>query len=342
MLRAMSSAVSGLQAQQTELDVIGNNIANVNTTGFQSSRVLFKDMFYSMVNSGSSEQNPSQVGNGTQVGSIDKLMTREGATQTDRALDLYIDGDGYFAVNSQSDGSGGTDYTRVGDFHVDSKGYLVDTNGKYVEGADSSSGTTTLGQGINLESGNSLVTLVTSTGSIIPIDSGNYSQLTNIAINSDGTISASMGDQTGTLNTAKINSVGGNTGFSYGDLSDITYDPTTSTYTATDNGTAGTALDVGASGAIKIGIVNFANPDGLAEDGDSNFTATLSSGSANCINEGTSSGVLIRSGELEMSNVDLAKEFTNMITTERGYQSNARVITTSDEMVQELVNLKRS
>jgi flagellar hook protein FlgE len=93
--------------------------------------------------------------------------------------------------------------------------------------------------------------------------------------------------------------------------------------------------------ALRIALVSFVNPDGLLEAGNSNFVASTSSGDPNYLAAGSGNSIVIRSGELEMSNVDLAKELTNMIITQRGYQSNSRVITTSDEMVQDLLNLKR-
>lgn len=338
MLRSLSSAVTGLRAQQTEMDIIGNNIANVNTAGFRSSRANFEDLFYQTLNGGSDTVNPSEVGYGAQVGSIDKIMDREGATQTDRALDVYIDGDGYFAVNSKPDNTGSTYYTRVGDLHINADGYLVDANGGFVIGAaDSGSGAAPTGP-INVESGNAVVTLQATDGSIIPIDASSYKNL-SISIGSDGSISGEYNGKSGTLYAASATTSTG-AAIDYSKLSNLSYDTATKTYTATYNGTANTTLTVGSAQVMHLGIFNFANEDGLAENGGSYYTANRSSGAATCSIAKDGNTTSLRTGALEMSNVDLAKEFTNMIVTERGYQSNARVITTSDTMLQELVNLQ--
>lgn len=339
MLRSLSSAVTGMQSQQTEMDIIGNNIANVNTPGFRSSRANFEDLFYQTLQGGSETSNPSEVGYGAEVGSIDKNMGRVGATETDRALDVYIDGDGYFSVNTKADGTGDTLYTRVGDFHIDSQGDLVDSNGNFVEGAAKASNGDTVTSGpINLESQNSLITLQTDDGTIIPIDSNSYQNL-SISIGSDGSIQGEYNGQSGTLCSAQIAPQGTDTSFDYSKLSNIAYDATTKTYTGTYDGTANTTLTVGASQELHIGVFNFVNEDGLSESGNSYYTADRSSGQGVCTIAGDNNTTGLRTGELEMSNVDLASEFTNMIVSERGYQANARVITTSDTLLQELVNL---
>lgn len=348
MLRSLSSAVSGLQAQQTEMDIIGNNIANVNTTGFRSSRASFTDLFYQTLDAGSEDTNPMQVGNGTQVASTDKIMTRVGATQTDRALDLYIDGDGYFGVQTKS---GGALYTRVGNFHIDANGYLCDSAGNYILGTneqtttDAASGasTTTVSAGLplNFESQNAVTELVTTDGETIPIDADQYKNL-SITFSTDGTISGTLGGKTGTLYTAAVATADGAGNVDPTQLSNITYDSTAKTYSADYDGKKGVTVTIGAPQQMHVALFSFVNQDGLVEQGDSNYAAGKSSGAAACFLAGQGNTVELRSGSLEMSNVDIAREFTNMIVTERGYQSNARVITTSDEMLQELINLKRS
>lgn len=138
MMRSMYSGVSGLRVHQTKMDVIGNNIANVNTIGYKSQRVNFTEVFSQTLQSGSgaSEEtgrggvNPMQVGLGVNVSSIDMLMTRGAAQRTDNPFDLMIDGDGFLAV---SDGSG-TYFTRAGALRQDDNGNLVIPNGMKVQG----------------------------------------------------------------------------------------------------------------------------------------------------------------------------------------------------------------
>ena len=333
----MNSAVTGLQAQQTAMDIISNNIANVNTAGFKSSRATFKDLFYQTLSQGTDTQNPWQVGYGSVVGSVDKVMSRVGANQTDRSLDLYLDGEGFFVVNTQADGSGNTEFTRVGNFDVNKYGYLVDSNGNYVMSASNNGGTVSLGKPINLESQDSFITLETASGDIVPIDKKQYGSLSNITFNNDGSITANLGDKVGTLNINTVQKYDG-TNFpgDYSNLSNITFDGTN--YKA-DYGGSNRTLTLGTKETLKIGLANFVNQDGLSQNGNNTFIATNSSGAPNYFQAGLNNSESIRSGALEMSNVDLAKQFTDMIVTERGYQSNARTITKSDEMMQELVNL---
>lgn len=301
MMRSMMSAVTGLRAQQTAMDVIGNNIANVNTTGFKSSSTNFEDLFYQTLDAGTQQVNPSQVGYGSQVSNVSKNMTSTGATQTDNPTDLYIDGQGFFAVNTKADGTGQTYFTRVGNFHFDQTGKLVDSSGNYVE---SNLGAAGVYKNVHLDTdATSAAWLIPNDGTAaVQITSGtNFAQLSNISINSDGSIKASIGNKTGTISS---------------------------------DGTA--------ANDIKVGLATFLNDSGLSEVGSNYYLASQSSGAANYTTGGGTNATVIRSNALEMSNVDLAKEFTDMITTQRGFQANSRVITVSDSMLDELINLKRS
>lgn len=138
MLRSMYSGVSGMKGFQTKLDVIGNNIANVNTTGFKSSRVMFKDIL-SQTSSGASApdgtttagQNAKQVGLGVSVSSIDTLHLPGSAMTTNNPTDLRINGDGFFLVK-MNDAQEVPYLTRAGDFHVDANRNLVTSDGFFV------------------------------------------------------------------------------------------------------------------------------------------------------------------------------------------------------------------
>lgn len=137
MLRSLYSAVSGMKSHQTRLDVIGNNIANVNTYGFKSSRARFQDVFYQKLTSATAGTgtrggtNASQIGYGAQLGGIDLNMGRSALQSTDNALDLAIAGDGFFQV---MDPDGNTFYTRAGVLNIDPSGNLIDANGNIVLG----------------------------------------------------------------------------------------------------------------------------------------------------------------------------------------------------------------
>src|SRR5699024_8566377 len=134
MLRSLYSGVSGLRGFQTKLDVIGNNIANVNTVGYKKSRVTFQDLI-SQTTSGAMGPtrnrrgvHPMQVGTGSALSSIDVLHTQGFRETTNNPLDLQIEGDGYFIVET----SNGNAYTRAGNFYLDDDEYLVNANGYFV------------------------------------------------------------------------------------------------------------------------------------------------------------------------------------------------------------------
>lgn len=276
MIRSMFSAVSGLKGHQTMLDVIGNNIANVNTAGFKASRVLFSDMYYQTLSNASAPTpatggtNPTQIGYGSKVSSIDLLNTRSGLQQSGRAMDTYISGEGFFTVK---DSAGELNYTRVGSFSFDASGNLLDASGSFVMGQ--------------------IPTLSNPVGTLVPINIPSFQNYSGISIGSDGAIT----------------------------------------------GTNLTTMAIQTLGQIPIAVFN--NPDGMEQRGDQYFGETLNSGAPGYAAAGTGLAGQLVSGGLEMSNVDLSKEFTDMIVAQRGYQANARVITTSDQVLEELVNLKR-
>lgn len=138
MMRSLSSAVAGLRTHQTKMDVIGNNIANVNTYGFKASRTTFEDIYYQSLSSASGPVgttqggvNPTQIGYGSSVATIDVLNSQTGGVSTNRSMDVYITGDGYLVTN---DGYGNLTYTRLGALYFDEEGNLVDGEGKFVQG----------------------------------------------------------------------------------------------------------------------------------------------------------------------------------------------------------------
>jgi flagellar hook protein FlgE len=283
MIRSMFSGVTGLRSHQTMMDVVGNNIANVNTASFKASRVVFTDVYYQTLSAGSLSgedegeaggTNPSQIGYGTQVASIDILNTRGGYMQTDKETDLYIAGEGYFVVgNTETDVA----YTRVGNFTFDPQGYLVDAQGNHV-------------RGLNDDGGIDPEDMELDDLEAIQVDKEDY---TSIAIGQNGIITG-VDKETGEV----------------------------------------VAL-------AQIALAIFPNPDGLIQSGNMYYSAGINAGEPTFNEPNTTvSGALIANG-LEMSNVDLSKQFTDMIIAQRGFQANSRVITTSDEILQELVNLKR-
>jgi flagellar hook protein FlgE len=295
MMRSLYSGISGLKNHQTRMDVIGNNIANVNTAGFKASRTIFQDIYSQTSRSaaapivdGAGGTNPMQIGLGVKLATIDVLHTPAAIQRTDRELDAMIEGDGFFAVSETAADIGDTAvyYTRAGNFYLDAEGNLVTASGMFVRG-------------------------VMGDGSVVTIPA------TGIAEEDLGTIYITPGT-----------------------YSSISIDP------------SGVIQGTDASGAkvqiAAIAVATFINPAGLEKMGDSLYAATPNSGAVGgdptapvYFQAGTNGAGKINPGGLEMSNVDIATEFTDMIVTQRGFQANSRIITVSDTLLEELVNLKR-
>jgi len=552
MMRALYSGVAGLKTHMQRMDVIGNNIANVNTYGFKSSRATFRDMYYQQVRGASvgtmtrGGVNPSSVGYGSQLSSIDLMMGSSSFTSTGNQLDIAITGEGFLQVQ---DPEGNIYYTKAGMLDIDTLGRVVDTNGNFVLGTSATSGqlnsndpsrsiiqitvdpiepqvstieTTVLGKGLTITASNQTnlgnVSFTFSASATkgngddfvagepleVVMESGNpniavrlnqnykFSNMAELSTAINNAITEANGgahpagsftftldpdfkDLTGSeIATSKDNSVRGkiNTekledgtvpkdsdwanyitlsyGSAFSGAGDTSITWTASgtapnknlsvtvttkdgkTYTNTnitdgsqafelknaaatdpedriiikvpgfatltadapatppkaptppigtaipstpstvlglgkqtwtlDGGTEGgpqsyenlTGISIGSDGTIigshpvhgrlvlgRIDLANFANPMGLEQTGNSYFQETANSGAPSLAIAGEDGTGAIRNSALEMSNVDLAQEFSDMIITQRGYQANSRIITVSDTMLEELVNLKR-
>lgn len=469
MMRSLYSGVAGLKTHQTKMDVIGNNIANVNTIGFKSSSVLFRDVLYQTTSSATGATrdtggtNAAQIGLGTKMSSIQTKMESGAAQSTNNPYDLMLDSSSFFVV-----GRGGTNYfTKVGNFEIDGAGCLVTSNGYQVmgwqvdpenptqikrdtvtalypesaENKKSSPEQTTMMHMI----GNIDMTdpdLTSTDGSVISVsiyDSLGYNYTVKYKITKDQTVAddsmynlelVSIRDannveilgaddptttdvveggytatMNGSTNPIKIKFDADNGKFVYAGtagqkealLEIKPMDPTKKgdVFTSVVNGETvdgitvdfsnltmyeadgessakmirGSVDKVGggrAMGSLKnvnidnsgkiygvysngetkllgqIAVANFTNPMALEAIGNSMYQATQNSGEFDGIGVAVDDdGGKLTQGVLEMSNVDLSSEFTEMITTQRGFQANSRIITTSDTMLEELVNLKR-
>jgi len=399
MLRSLFSGISGLRSHQTMLDVTGNNIANVNTTGFKSSQTQFQDALSQVVQNASGAQagtggtNPAQVGLGVRVAGVTTNFTQGASQLTGRSTDMMIQGDGFFVVRKGAD----TFYTRAGGFDFDATGQMVlPGEGALVQGwaakngvIDTNSPLTDLRVPAGTLMGAVATTSATYEGNlqsdaangtvieraITAYDStGVERQITLTLTKAAGgwTMAAASGTDTatsplaftstGALDVAASTGLTGTGTFTLGavtvDLSKVTGFAGVQTIAAStqDGHSAGTlqAFSLGADGTItgsfsnglkqtvgRIALGSFTNPAGLEKAGGSLFRTTVNSGNAQVGAAGTGGRGGLAGGALEMSNVDLSSEFTNLIIAQRGFQANSRVITTSDELLQELVNLKR-
>jgi flagellar hook protein FlgE len=286
MMRSMFAAISGLKTHQIMMDVTANDIANVNTIGYKSSRTTFKDSLAQLQRGGAGQgpgqggSNPAQVGLGTQLGSIDSQMGSGALQSTGNALDVAIQGDGWFRIGQATVAgttatltAGTEQYTRAGNFSRNDQGYLVTADGFYVVGR----------------------TVPSTTVSATPPGADQLIQIpqgaSSIAIGQDGSVS---------------------------------YIPAGSSTRTT---------------AGYISLAKFPNDSGLQRASGNRWTANAASGAEEVGTPGGDFGST-SPGTLEMSNVDLATEFTNMISAQRGFQANSRVISTADDMLNDVVNMK--
>jgi len=269
MLRSLNAAATGLQAQQRNVDVIANNLANVNTTGFKRSRAEFADLLYvqlqepgAAVSQGEGLYSPTgiQIGHGVRNTATTTLFSVGAFAQTDRALDLVIEDQGeargFFQVELPN---GSTAYTRDGSFQVDRDGTIV-TSGGY---------------------------------RVFPNVTGIPDDYISIMVGTDGTVQVILPD-----------------------------DPT--------------PQDVG-----QIELASFVNPAGLRAHGSNLYLETGASGSAATGVPGDEQFGVLRSGFVESSNVEAVRELVNLITAQRAYEMNSRVIQTADEMLQATATLRR-
>lgn len=313
MVKSMNAAIAGLKAHQTRLDVIGNNIANVNTWGYKTRTTNFKDSVYTNLINGQSGTaqlgnlggiNVSQLGYGAVVSSVSANFGTSNGQYTGNDLDCMIDGTGFFitgpyreavanaqAVENGARGSfnianSGMLLSRVGIFTPDANGYLVDDNGNYVFGYV-------------------CPTQIPDENNIIQ---PNYDELVPIRI--------PINDETGEMYSI--------TSWRIGQSGSIVG--------TTTNG------DPVAIGQIAVASVE--NPNGLNQKTGYYYEVGNNAGDVIAMQTTAATGN-INSGFLEMSNTDLASDFAAMITTQRGYQANTKIITVTDEILEQLVNMKR-
>ena len=260
MIRSLWIARTGLDAQQTQLDVIANNLANVSTNGYKRQRAVFEDLLYqNLRQSGAQSSQQTQVPRGLQLGtgarpvSTAHLFTQGNLQKTDNSLDIAVNGEGFFQVLLPD---GTTGYTRDGSFQKDSQGQIVTADGYPVQPA------------------------ITIPANALSISVGN-----------DGTV---------------------------------------------------TVTQPGVAAATQIGsmqLATFVNPAGLQSIGQNLFLETAASGTPTPNAPGSNGAGVVQQGYVETSNVNVAEELVTMIQTQRAYELNSKVVSTSDSMLGRLTQL---
>jgi len=262
MIRSLWTAATGMQAQELNIDVISNNLANVNTSGFKKSRAEFQDLLYENMRPAGAASSADttvptgiQLGHGTRPSAVQKMFGQGDFQNTQNELDWAIEGDGFFQIELPN---GDTGYSRSGEFKLDADGRIVNPDGF------------------------PLIPEMT-----VPTDT------ISISVGLDGTVSV---------------------------------------------------IQAGDATPIEIGTVQlarFVNPAGLRSLGKNLYSSTNASGDEITGTPGENGFGTLAQGFLEMSNVSVVDEMVNMITAQRAYETNSKVITTADDMLQLANNLKR-
>lgn len=405
ILTSLFTAVSGLNTYGNAMSVIGNNIANIGTVGFKSSRASFADLVSASLGGGSST---GQVGLGVFLNDVQTSFAQGSLSNTGNTLDLAIDGTGFFGLR---DNAGAVSYTRAGQFEVNNLGEIVDPSGRFLQGYQASPTGVILGTVGNITLSTATVApQATSTAAVeanlnaastIPVTAFDVTDASTYNFSNGITIYDTLGSQhqlrlyyvrasantwnlysqvDGGAATAQTNLVfnssgvltgGGTQAFSlpitggaatplnvamdfsamtqYGAASNLTNQTqdgfTSGSFQGLSIDSVGRVVAQFSNGQTRtlaqVVLNRFTNPNGLARSGESGFVETVDSG-APLAGAPTNNGLgRLISQAIEQSNVDLGKEFVDMIITQRAFQANSRAITTSDEMLQELVNLKR-
>jgi flagellar hook protein FlgE len=414
MLSSYSTALSGLNAMSTAIDIVGNNLANLNTTGYKEDRADFKDLVAQSLGGDSQHQ----VGLGTAAPITSRIFSQGTITQTQSSYDAAINGNGFFVVKN---GDGQSLYTRDGSFTVDQSGYLKTSTGEYVQGWSAQNGVLNssgalgniqlpIGQNLppqattqitlagNLSSSaqagtaagtfTQQVQAVDSLGNTVPLNmtftkSSTVSGQWDYAVTTPGgpVVAGGTGsiqfDSSGAITSPTA--ANGNIALSVSGLTDgasnmnvnwnlynsdgtprfTQFSEASSISSQSQNGQVaaqltGVSLQNGgnvvatySNGAqqqvvAQLAVAGVRNPESLVDVGNNNFSLGANTAAPTVGTAGTGGRGAVDGESLEGSTVDIASEFSNLLVYERSYQANSRVVTVSDQLAQEAVNLVHS
>ncbi len=413
MIGSLYAGISGLNANATAMTVVGDNIANVNTTAFKANRSSFANILSQSLGGGGS----SDIGRGVDFWGTTPMWSQGSMENTSSPTDLAINGRGFFMVN---DTNGGRFFTRAGEFTFDRNGALRNPDGLVVQGyavngvaADGALSLGSIGDisvpggsvsppvassdfttELNLDAGaapgdiyTSAATFYDSLGNNIPVTftftntaPGQWTAAATIpatagtgvtlggaasiplTFDASGNLTSPAADvnvELALTNGASAQTVSwdlfDDSGLNRGDVTGYA-SPSTTTFQTQNGFPAGSLRGVSFDEAgvvtgsysngqltplFQVALVDFPSYNGLTKMGHNLYAESLESGQALPGTPGSGTLGSISPSSIEMSNVDLAQEFVKMITTQRAFQANSRVITTSDEVLTELINIKR-
>jgi len=329
LIGSLNSGISALRNFARGLEVIGNNIANVNSVAFKGSTTKYTDSFSQFLNKPASSPSngngsnvsASQIGLGVEISGIHSKFLQGALSTTGQTTDLAIEGEGFFKVRNVP---GNTVFaTRAGDFRRDDRSFLVTNDGYRVQGLTGGTASWEATADVNGE-------IVFAKTDIPPTAVG------DIQISYEPTFANGL--------------LTNNSGGVFTDAQILAAAPKFASFTiATDGAIKATLTATGDEIVLgQVLLMNFQDPTALTREGSNLFSGFDAAGVIGSVslsgaaNTAETNGLgAIRSGTLELSNVDLTEEFANMITTQRSFQAGSRIITVSDDVLEEVVNLKR-
>lgn len=327
LIGSLNSGISALRNFARGLEVIGNNISNVNSTAYKGARTKYTDTFSqflkqpaaSPADGNGSNAPASQIGLGVEISGIQTSFLQGGITTTGQLTDLAISGSGFFQVRNAQNNQ--LYATRAGDFRTDDRGFLTTNEGFRVQGL--------VGGFASYEAIVQDGQLVFEETYVAPTDLGDL-QIDFNATFANGRLT-------------------NNTGGAFTDAEVLAGVPKMQSFSFLTNGDLNVFLTNGDSFVGgRVLLMDFRDPSALVREGNNLFSGFDAAGvvgnlTMNATDNTPGSYGLgsIQGGALELSNVDLTEEFANMITTQRSFQAGSRIITVSDEVLQEVVNLKR-
>lgn len=365
MSQGLYTAVSGIKSNQTRLTVIANNIANVNTTAFKASAVNFKTVFADTISAGTRPNtatggtNPKQRGNGVTISDMPVNFAQGGTLFTGRNTDFSISGEGFFTIEEvDQNGVSGYNLTRAGNFTLDAEGGLVTASGNRVMGTRTVDGNNpltvapiqlprrlTVWKEVDAATGDIVQTWIgaenSSTVTVADLSNGANTlleqdvEIINFSVGSDGAVSI---------------------GYSNSDRISVQTDPSSTNtreiYHLTSEGDDYSESGLGVSGGtttvvdgslipeqIQLRLATVANPEGLIYEGDNNWSIGANSGDASFGIGNTAGRGIIEAGALESSNVDISKEFTDMIISQRGLEAASKAVSVQSEVLRTIIGM---
>ena len=364
MTSGLFAASAGIRANQAGLNIVSNNISNLNTLAFKTSRANFVSLFSQTISAGSSPQtnlggtNPQQIGNGATLGDVSVNFNQGGQSYTGKSTDVMISGNGFFTTQEiDSNGTSSFKLTRAGNFSVDGGGDLVTSTGNRVMGSSVIDGgdpnktkpvhipdvlyiyktentTTGVVSGVTIGDANTTPPSAGSGESVV----AQKVNVNNFSIQQDGALNVvlSNGDRLTVADNPTVSPA------ALRELKLYTAEGYNFTPSGSGTGVAGTLSNPDNAvypEQLQLQLAIVTNPTGLVAQGNSNYIIGPNAGAVHLGTGARNGKGVVQSGALESSNVDMSNEFVSMILFQRGLEASSRAITVQNQALQTVLGI---